>query len=279
MQWIPLLAALLAVPTSLDSTTVTLRYAPRAGQSYRYDTRQEMSWESVIGGSKQSSRVDVRSVRIWKVDRVDASGDVQLALTIQRLQIETVLPNGTKTIMDSEKDADHPLSKTVGQPVVQITMSPMGQIERIEQLQRNGTEQLSTHLRTLVVPLSADPVRVGAEWQNRFDLVLPPPVGNGEKFAARHVMRLEQLEGSRATLNVRTELVDAVTDSSSAARLAQFISSGRVQFDVARGVIVSQDLRIDRTVADFAGKESSVRISGYYREQLAESVATELPRR
>jgi hypothetical protein len=256
---------------------ITLRYSYKSGQAYRYEVRQSLTWESTLAGSKQVSQVETRTVREWRATATDAGGNARLTLTILRLQIDAALPDGSKRVVDSDKDGAHPLAAVVGKPVLDVTLNPSGRILALQPRQGSGTEQLAAHVRVLAVPLPAAPVTAGTRWQNDFELVMPPPVGSGEKYTARHIVQVEKLDGTRATLNMQAVLTEEIKERATLARLAQFLPQGKIEFDAARGLMIRQDLMLDQTITDFAGKDSSVRIRGTYQEQLVESVAANRP--
>ena len=266
------------LPAAADDT-VTLKYKYATGQVLRYEGKHTMTVESTVSGKTQKLESETNSVREWRVLKVDEKGNARLALTIVRASVEATTPDGQKIAFDTEKDEKTPLSGVVGKPLVELVLSPSGQVVEMGQPLHPAASQFVANLRTQLVPLPPQAVAVGTAWQQDVTLPLPPPEGRDEKIRVRQTYRLEKLTDSVATINLQSTLAEEIKDRTVVERIAQFLPRGRIELDVSRGVVRTLDLVLDQKVTEFAGTDSVMTVSGSDREVLKELVAGVEPKR
>jgi hypothetical protein len=252
--------------------TVTLKYRYSPGQVLTYDGKQSLNIVSTVSGTTQKFTSETVSLREWRVLGVDASGNARLTMTILRAKVEATSADGKKIEFDTEKDGENgPLAAVVGKPLVEVTLSPNGQVIEVGSSQAAVAGQFAAHIRTLLYPFPATAVAPGARWQN--DLQLPLPVGKAEQVRLRQTFRLEKVAESVATINLASGLAEENKDKARAAAIAQFLPSGKIEFDLSRGVLRTVDLTLDQEVTEFAGPDSTMHVTGTYREVLKDDVA------
>src|SRR5262245_57793058 len=139
----------IAVVTT-PQTPVTLQYKFTAGQVLRYDGSQVINVESTVSGTKQNFTSNTSSRREWKVLEVDGNGNATLAMTIAYIRVEATTPDGKKVAFDTQqKDSQHPFASVVGRPIVQVKLSPSGQVLGIQETESKAAGQFIAHIRTL----------------------------------------------------------------------------------------------------------------------------------
>ena len=271
--------ALLSLPGSLEAQSPTvLKYTFQTGQVWRFQSVQTVRIESTVSGTKQEFSSQTRALREWKVQNVDAQGNAQLTVTIVEAQVQAQMPDGKKIEFDTEDNSKPtPLDEVVGRPLAEIQLSPSGQILNLRQSGSTAAGPFLAHLRTLIYPLPDRPIGVGASWQQELPLPLPPPLGTGEQVMLRQTLQLEKVEGGIATINLRTTPAEEMKDKQLLARIAQFMPSGRIEFDVTRGLVRNQELILDHVVNEFAGAESTMVVSGTHHEKLVETSMARRP--
>jgi hypothetical protein len=263
-----------AVPALADDA-VTLKYRFSPGQVLKYDGKQSLTVESTVGETTQKFTSETISMREWRVLGVDAKGNARLAMTIIRAKVDATGADGKKITFDTESDSDNnPLAAVVGKPLVEVTLSPGGQVLEIGESKAAGAGQFVAHIRTLLYPVPAEAVKPGTGWQSDLQLPLPPPVGKGEQVRLRQTFRLEKVADSVATINLASGLAEEIKDKARLAAIAQFLPSGKIELDLSRGVVRSVDLAIDQTVTEFAGTDSTMHVTGSYREVLRDDLAS-----
>jgi hypothetical protein len=259
---------------------VVLQYRFAPGQVLSYEAKQEMTVESTVSGTTQRSKFLTESARQWKVLDVDGQGNARLALTVQRVQVHATGSDGKQVAFDTDKDgARSPLASLIGKPLVEIRISPSGQITDIRESQTAEAGQFVAHVRTQIYPLPPSAVAPGTGWQREITLPLPPPIGAGEQVRIRQTFRLEKVSDSVATINLQSAPAEEIKDRVTLQRIAQFLPSGRFELDLSRGFMRLQELTLDQKVTEFAGSDSVMHVTGTYREILKEELAGSSPRR
>lgn len=273
-SWIIGFGFVIAVVPALADDAVTLKYRYSPGQVLRYDGKQSLTVESTVSGTTQKFTSETISMREWRVLGVDAKGNARLAMTILRAKVEATSADGKKIAFDTETDGENsPLAAVIGKPLVEVTLSPTGQVIEIGGSQSAAAGQFVAHIRTLLYALPASAVAPGASWQNDLQLPLPPPVGKGEQVRLRQTFRLEKVADSVATINLASGLAEEIKDKARVAAIAQFLPGGKIELDLSRGVLRSVELKIDQTVTEFAGPDSTMHVTGSYRDVLKDDVA------
>jgi hypothetical protein len=268
------LGVLFATVPGLADDPVTLQYRFSPGQVFRYDGRQSLTVESTVGETTQKFTSETISMREWRVLGVDAKGNAKLTMSIVRAKVNATGADGKKITFDTENDsANSPLAAIVGKPLVELTLSPSGQVLEIGESKVAAAGQFVAHIRTLLYRVPPSAVTPGTGWQNDIELPLPSPVGKGEQVRLRQTFRLEKVADSVATINLASGLAEEIKDKARVAAIAQFLPSGKIELDLTRGVVRSVDLAIDQTVTEFAGTDSTMHVTGSYREVLRDDVA------
>ena len=253
---------------------VQLKYRFSPGQVLRYDGKQTMAVESTVSGTNQKLTYQISSVREWKVLEVDEKGNGRMTMSIVQAQVEATSPDGKAVRFDTEKDGSpNPLASVVGKPLVEVKLSPTGQVLEIQQSQPSAPGQFVALARTLFYPMPPVAVKPGTTWQYDLELPLPPPLGNNETIRIRQTFRLEKAADSVAFINLQSAPAEEIKDKARMARIAQFLPSGRIELDLSRGVLRVADLTLDQTVTDFAGPDSVQRVTGSHREVLKDQLA------
>ena len=253
--------------------TVSLKYQLKPGQVLRYDTRQSLSVTSTITGASQEFRSETRALRVWKVLAVNEKGNARLAMSIERVRVEATRGGEKKISYDSEiPDQKGPLGDIVGRPLLEVTISPFGQVIEVGEPLVPEAGQFVANVRLLIYPVPPQPIVAGTGWQT--DLELPvPTLGTNEKVRLRQTYRLEKLSDPVAAINLVTSFAEEIKDKARLTALMQFLPAGKIEFDISRGVVRSVDLKLDQKVTEFAGSDSVMQVTGSYGEVLREEIA------
>ena len=271
-SWALGLSLVLVVSQATADETVMLTYRYSPGQVLRYDGNQSLTIESTVSGTTQKFTSETISVREWRVLEVDAKGNARLSMTILSAKVKATGADGKKIEFDTERDGDNgPLASVIGKPLVEVTLSPNGQVIDVASPPTAAAGQFVAHIRTLLYAFPATAVAPGARWHN--DLELPLPLGKAEQVRLRQTFRLEKVVESVATINLASGLAEENKDKARAAAIAQFLPSGKIELDLSRGVLRRVDLTLDQEVTEFAGPDSTMHVTGTYREVLKDDVA------
>jgi hypothetical protein len=269
----------LGIPTTSDDVVLlAYRYSP--GQVLRYEGKRSMTVESTVSGTTQKFSSDTESLREWRIIGVDTKGNARLVMSILRVKVDATEPNGKSLKFDTATDEEPgPLASIIGKPLLELTLSPSGQVLDVSQADSDAVGAFVSNVRTLLFPVPPTPIAVGTGWQVDLELPMPPPLGPNEKMRLRQTFRLEKIADSVAQINLATTTVEEINDRSRLGSIAQYLPSGRIELDLSRGVVRSVEQTIDQTVKDFAGSDSVMHVTGKYREVLKDDVAGSAPKR
>jgi hypothetical protein len=130
-----------------------------------------------------------------------------------------------------------------------------------------STAGASSAPESYLVPLPENAVAVGETWKERFELDVVTQDKLPLKVAMQRTYKLASLDKQQATIDFRTTILTPIEDPALAAQLIQRETSGKIVFDIDKGLIVSRTSAVDRTVVNPFGSKSSMRASSTYREQ------------
>jgi hypothetical protein len=255
-----------------DPVSLLYRYSP--GQVLRYEGKRTMTVESTVSGMTQKFSSETESLREWRVVGMDAKGNARLVMSLLWVKLNAAEPNGKAFQFDTASDDNPgPLKEIIGKPLLEVTLSPSGQVIDVSQSNSEVAGAFVANVRTLIFPVPPTPVSVGSGWQIDLELPMPPPLGPAEKMRLRQTFRLEKVVDSVAQINLATSTAEETNDRSRLGSIAQYLPSGRIELDLSRGVVRSVDQTIDQTIKDFAGTDSVMHVTGKYREVLKDDVA------
>lgn len=116
-------------------------------------------------------------------------------------------------------------------------------------------------------------VRIGDSWKET--IRLPVRLNNdiNMEVPVLRAFRLESVDGDIATISFRCSLQAPVKNVTALAQLIQATPRGTIRLDIARGVMISRDMRYDETVFHALGPESLLTSVGNNFEQLIDDEA------
>lgn len=248
---------------------VTLAYKFRRGEVLRYAVKHSADIETTIEGTRQQAETTSESVKAWKVTDVLPNGQIEFVHVVESVRMSNRVPNRAKTEYDSQRDKIPPpgfeqAARAVGVPLSVIRIKPSGEIVSREQKhpQPEVTEDMPITLR-----LPDDPVSVGEEWDENFDVAMDQKSGEKQQVRTRRVCRLDAVETGIATIAVEYQVLTPVS-SFVESQLVERMAKGTVRFDIARGRIVSQHQEVDRRIIGFSGDSSLMHFVSRLEERL-----------
>jgi len=259
--------------------------------------RQEITHESEITTHKnqdtETARNSSRSKRHFKVAAVDdqtGEGDLEWTIDWVHMTASFQTADGTKTRpveFQSNDPKKHPeqfnhILASVGRPLAIIRFGQNGAPVRVvtgsvpqastglngETKETSGSPLTDGSLEAYLIPLPEQPVSVGESWKDRFDVLVRDDMKNRSKIIIQRVYKLSEIKDGRAIIELRTAILTPVNNGAIAAQLIQREITGKIVFDIERGLIVSRETVVDNTVVNAVGANSSMRALSKYHEKL-----------
>lgn len=262
---------LLAAPASADTpAAVTLRYRFEPGEKIVMDVAHRALTETVIGGTRQAVETATDSTKVWTVVAVDAAGRATIEHSVDDVTMSSRTSDKGETRWSSRDDGPvapdyEPVRRSLGVPLARLVVDATGRV--IERRDLKPTPPSNTG-DLMVVPLPDEPATVGTEWTVPQEVVVEVPNGPRRAVKTRLRYRVASLRDGVATIDVDTTVLTPLDDPRLESRLLERIWDGEVEFDVARGRLMSRSTGVDRRVVGFSGPESSVRYKASLEERL-----------
>jgi len=250
--------------------SVTLRYRFTPGEKIVMDVSHRALTETTIGGTKQAVETATDSTKVWTVVAVDPSGKATIEHSVDDVTMSSRTSDKGETRWSS-RDAGpvppdyEPVRQSLGVPLARLVIDATGRV--IERRDFKPTPPSNTG-DLMVVPLPDEPATVGTEWTVPQEVVVEVPNGPRRAVKTRLRYRVASLRDGVATIDVDTTVLTPLDDPRLESRLLERIWDGEVEFDVARGRLLSRSTGVDRRVVGFSGPESSVRYKASLEERL-----------
>ncbi len=117
-------------------------------------------------------------------------------------------------------------------------------------------------------PLPNKPVHIGEEWYDDFKVKVSVGRNLTQKITLRRRYTLESVDGKIATIRLQTSEITPIQEDQIRAQLVQRTPSGKIQFDMERGVTVSRDLSCSRTENGVMGEGSQIAATTHWKGTL-----------
>lgn len=249
---------------------VTLRYRFEPGEKIVMDVAHRALTETTIGGTKQAVETATDSTKVWTVVAVDDAGQATIEHSVDDVTMSSRTSDKGETSWSSRGDGPVPpdyeaVKQSLGVPLARLVIDATGRI--IERRDFKPTPPSNTG-DLMVVPLPDEPATVGTEWTVPQEVVVEVPNGPRRAVKTRLRYRVASLRDGVATIDVDTTVLTPLDDPRLESRLLERIWDGEVEFDVARGRLLSRSTGVDRRVVGFSGPESSVRYKASLEERL-----------
>ena len=275
---------------------LALKFEPN--QIVRYQIWQESEITTAVSGETETAKNATQCKRHYKVTAVDEkTGAGDLELSIDWVHMVASFENGNSEPQPIEFQSDDPekhpdkykhILETVGRPRAAIRFSVQGQpLEVLWGAPRQQSPPagaagaassgagLETTPETYFLPLPDRAVAIGESWREQFHLLARDSNKNLARVTIQRRYELTAVEKERATIEFQTRVVtpSAIDDSSIAGQMIQREISGKLVLDLERGLVLSRESGVDKTVLNPFGQKSQMSAKTVYRERLLEDEA------
>ncbi|HVX10970.1 MAG TPA: hypothetical protein VHC22_07315 [Pirellulales bacterium] len=252
--------------------TYLLRYKFKPRETLRWEVEHRAKIRSTVQGTTQTAETSSSSIKIWKVESVDAEGNATLVYSVERVEMTQKYDGRQETRYNSETDTKAPpgydkVAEAVGKPLAQLTLNPRGDVINREE----RYVQAAPMQENVTLPLPENAVAIGEEWTMPADITVTIPEGERKttrKIKARQLYRLESVDDGMATIRLETQVLTPLNDPQIESQIVQSKANGHVRFDIAAGRIVSQQSDVDEHVSGFQGPASSLHYITRFSEKL-----------
>lgn len=256
----------------VDDSAYDLQYKLLTGMVLRYNVEHKAAVRSTIDDTTQEALTKTDSVKVWKVTDVLPGGNIELMNVVEQVHMVNQLPDRAKTEYNSEKDKTPPpgyedAARSVGVPLSVVRMTPRGEVVSHKRKFQQGPAEQDAQV---IVRLPDDPVKVGATWDEPFDVTVQIDDGATKSIQTRRHYKLTNVATGIATIEVTYQVLSPI-DAKIESQLVQRLMKGKVRFDIEHGRVDSQNYEVDKRILGFAGPTSSMHYVMSMEERLDDS--------
>lgn len=227
--------------------------------------------ENKIKGTSQTTRTRTVSTRVWRIQEVDAAGNITFDNIVERLEMWNHVEGRAQVHYDSESGEQPPQdfampAASVGKVLATIKINPQGRIIT----RTNNQAQFNPGIGDITVPFpppEQQPLKAGTTWSIPDELRMATADGTIKKIQTQQQYRLVKVEAGVATIAVQTQILTPVNDPKLQSQLVQKLQKGTIEFDVDAGRLIRKQMDIDEQVFGFNGPDSHMQYAARFTEE------------
>lgn len=262
-----------------DTTSYLLRYKYRPSEFIHYKVDSQNTIDVQLNQDKQKTTNSSKTLKHYRVVSVDESGNGTLEMVIDRVHMKVQFDKQAPSTFDSgdpkQKDLKQfeKIRQSIGQPT-RMVCSPLGKVISVNDLNETQTTQNvplfkepkkqkeEKQSRGFMIPLPEHEVKVGDSWKESYDVEVSVGKKLRKKVPIGRTFTLESVEDQIAVIKFKTKILQRLNDPKLGLQLIQKTPSGTIKLDIEKGVIVLQDVSLDKAqVGVFQGKGAMRAIS------------------
>ena len=243
---------------------VTLRHRFTVGQDVVVEGTEDASVEVTVEGNVTKLAHKTDSVRRFHVAAIDPMGNATVRVEISEIHMEASSSEGMISFDSSSSETPHEqfkeVSKTIGKPLAEFVVSPLGEIVSVTPLHESAAE-LDTATRSLEHPfvrLPSEPVGTGDEWSETFKVVIKKDEELPQAVKMKRTYQIESIADSIVTASWRTLVLTPIKDPALESDVVQRSFDGTFRFNVRAGQTVNRSAKSAGEVVGFQGSGSQL---------------------
>ncbi len=257
-----------------------LKYKFTAGETLRTKITHTSDVHTTIKNTHESATSRAESEKVWRMINVSPQGEATFIYSVDYVVMRGKVGDYAEVVYDSRKDIVAPevykgVAKTIRLPIAEITLDQRGRVVKRETKLKDAPANVSGGSVTL--PMPKEPVAIGHAWYDDFKISVKVDGAAGQKIDreinARQKYKLESVTDGIARISVVTQVLDPALPAAVDVQLVQRILIGDVRFDIAKGRMVSQSMKVDGSVIDFHGAGSLMKCKMQIQEEFVSATA------
>lgn len=265
--------ALFAFAQGEEPRPIQFRWTKGQVAKYKVEQSVQLAETSIDEKSRKpvltTTTTKLQASKTWTVTEVDDAGVATLEMTITAMRQEINQATGDekpmRNILDSTKPEDAQAMTFLNKPSVTIRVNPQGELIEAKSANDGVADRLKVELPfRVMLPKAA--IKTGSNWQNKFVLKLPPPLGTGEKFDGIHKYSLKGFNGDVAVFGMKTELVKPLEDTGLMPAIMHSLWNGDVFVNTKLGTYAGAKLNIKKEIANYIGPGTKLSYENEYVE-------------
>lgn len=263
-------------PADAAKKTYRLEYKFKQGEAVHFDVDHQAQFIMKFNGQSdtQTSRAESRKHFLVSEVREDGSAVLEMTIDWVRMKLKLGLEEP-----DVEFDSARPetllpqfrhIANTVGKRQAKLQFSRSGQMLKILEIGPNKVDIANTpdpkaetkpdqtgdpiQFFLLVVPEKE--ISLGESWKERFELPVRVEDNLTQRVSLQRTYTLDAVNGNLATIAMRTAILTPINDSKIGMQLLEHETTGKVTFDIERGMLVGRTFDVNRVVHAENGRQA-----------------------
>ncbi|WP_339727948.1 DUF6263 family protein [uncultured Gimesia sp.] len=236
-----------------DATEYSLRYKFTPAEFVHYDVDSQNTIEVQLNQDKENTKNSTNTLKHYRVIWVDEEGNGTLETMIDRVQMSVQFDDQVPATFDSKLPKEKDLKQfekirgTIGK-ASRIVYTPLGKV-----VTKDGKPETQTS--GFLIPLPENQVKIGDSWKEEYDVEVSVGKTLRKKVPIHRIFTLDSVENQIAVITFKTKILLRLNDPKLGLQLIQKTPSGTIKLDLDRGIIISQDVSLDKAqVGVFEGQ-------------------------
>ncbi len=274
------IAVTLAISTGMTraeesaKTKYQLQYQFEQGHFVKYHVKDRSAYTTRKKAIAETVRNESQQWRHYRVVAINEAGEATLELMIDRARLVAQFDDSKPTIFDSADPNLQPpkmqsIMNSIGKSLCRMRVSPQGELVHVQSLNGDKSLESDPAINFLVVFPEHD-VAIGEAWTQTLEVEVPVTDKLKEKVKLLRKYTLESVNGDIAHIKVYTVIATIIRDPAVQTRLMTQAPAGTIEFDIARGVMISRTLSVDDQVVGAFGAGTLVHAQNERTEKLQE---------
>ena len=245
-----------------------LRYRFPKGGELQWNVQQSLRITTSLKGKTETVETSSRSTKIWTVLDVAEDGTATFEYKVGEVHMKRSQTDKEDESYDSSKDKEIPpafrsLEETIGVPLANWSIDPFGEMIKKKPLRRYAG---ASEENRIAIPLPKDPKVVGEKWSIQTPIEVPLPNHTVKKIAAEQQFTLDNVAVGVAKISFRTLIKTPIDNPKIESQIIDKYSSGSVKLDLDSGLLISQEMKVDKRVVGFQGDSSWIHHQSRFTE-------------
>ena len=278
-------------PPSDSNATYRLAYQFQKGAVVRYETVQNVKFVSQFKGNQETATNKTETQKVYRVLGVNADGSAELELVIEWVRMKADFGGGGLPVeFDSKapgantqaKFAD--VYKNIGKPQANLLCAPTGKVIKVKEMSlvtpaAAGSQSIKLTDMTgrddfnFLTVFPEEPIKVGKTWIEKSEIKVTVEDKLKETIQLQRKYTLDSVQGNVATVSFKTSVLTPVKNPTIAIQLIQRETSGKLEFDMTRGAMITRNVDSNKSVINPAGNNTAMHSTSYLLERMVTSTA------
>lgn len=227
-----------------EATQYTLRYKYTPSDFVHYNVVSQNKIIVEKNQDKSTTNNTAKTLKHYRVVWVDDEGNGTLETVIDRVQMSAKFDDEAPATFDSEDPKQKDLKQyekireMIGKPS-RIIYSSLGKVV-------SKDEKPNSQNQGFLIPLPEKAVKIGDSWKEEYNIEVAVGKTLRKKVPIRRTFTLESVQDQIAAITFKTKILTRLNDPKLGVQLIQKTPSGTIKLDMERGIIVLQDVSLDK---------------------------------